>query len=241
MGRSLVFDLDVAATGVCHTRTHTIYCYRHRHCSSCSPYQQPRSFCHSARSSTALLRLATHDGGRQRPAQETGGHHLRQGQRTSLTSLVLPLWLSLAQQHTHPALLDLSPSHPLSLLLSCTLCHPIPSHPTRPHSQIARHEIPTKLIYEDEQAVAFHDLNPQAPTHALVIPKKPLTQLSTSDDSDEQLLGHLLVVARRVAKELQLEGGYRIVINDGKDGCQSVYHLHLHVLGGRKMSSSFGI
>ena len=108
----------------------------------------------------------------------------------------------------------------------------MPAH----HVQIARHEIPAKIIYEDDQCVAFHDVNPQAPTHALVIPKKPLTALSNSDDTDEQLLGHLLVVCRRVARELKLDGGYRIVINDGKDGCQSVYHLHLHVLGGRKMT-----
>lgn len=102
--------------------------------------------------------------------------------------------------------------------------------------QIARHEIPAKIIFEDDQCVAFHDVNPQAPIHALVIPKKPIAQLSTSEDADEQLLGHLLVVARRVAKELKLDGGYRIVINDGKDGCQSVYHLHVHILGGRKMT-----
>ena len=71
--------------------------------------------------------------------------------------------------------------------------------------------------------------------HVLVIPKKPLTQLSTSDESDEALLGHLLVVAKKVAAQLDLGKGFRIVINDGKDGCQSVYHLHLHVIGGRKL------
>jgi len=101
--------------------------------------------------------------------------------------------------------------------------------------KIARKEIPAKIIYEDDQAVAFHDVNPQAPVHVLVIPKKPLTQLSTSDDSDEALLGHLLVVCRKVALQLELEKGFRIVINDGKDGCQSVYHLHLHLIGGRKL------
>ena len=93
-----------------------------------------------------------------------------------------------------------------------------------------------RIIFEDEQAVAFHDVNPQAPVHFLVIPKKAITQLSASSDGDEQLLGHLLVVARRVAAELKLDGGYRTVINDGKDGCQSVYHLHVHVLGGRKLA-----
>jgi len=123
---------------------------------------------------------------------------------------------------------------PALLCLLCSAPHTI--HPRLAHNpQIARHEIPAKIIYEDDQAIAFHDVNPQAPTHALVIPKQPITQLSASDDGDEQLLGHLLVVARRVAAELKLDGGYRIVINDGKDGCQSVYHLHLHILGGRKL------
>lgn len=74
-----------------------------------------------------------------------------------------------------------------------------------------------------------------APTHVLVIPKKPIQSLSTSKDSDEPLLGHLMVVARRVAKQLNLDDGFRIVINDGKNGCQSVYHLHLHIIGGRKL------
>lgn len=101
--------------------------------------------------------------------------------------------------------------------------------------KIARHEIPAKIVFEDDQALAFHDVNPQAPVHVLVIPKKPLTQLSTSSDGDEALLGHLLVVAKKVAKQLELDHGFRIVINDGKDGCQSVYHLHLHLIGGRKL------
>ncbi|KAK3094392.1 hypothetical protein FSP39_001167 [Pinctada imbricata] len=101
--------------------------------------------------------------------------------------------------------------------------------------KILRKEIPTTFIYEDEQCVAFNDVSPQAPTHFLIIPRKPIVQLSSSDDGDEQLLGHLLVVARRVAKQAGLEDGYRVVINDGKDGGQSVYHLHVHVFGGRQM------
>lgn len=76
--------------------------------------------------------------------------------------------------------------------------------------------------YEDDRACAFSDLSPQAPTHFLVIPKKPIAQLSRSDDEDEALLGHLLLVARKVAKQLQLDDGFRVVINDGKQGCQSV-------------------
>ena len=101
--------------------------------------------------------------------------------------------------------------------------------------KIIRREIPADIIYEDDQCLAFNDVSPQAPVHFLVIPKKAITQLSTSDDSDEQLLGHLLVVAKKCAKE-RLENGFRLVINDGKEGCQSVYHLHIHVLGKRQLS-----
>ena len=101
--------------------------------------------------------------------------------------------------------------------------------------KILRKEISCKFIYEDDQCVAFHDVNPQAPVHFLVIPRKPIPHLSTSGDEDEALLGHLLVVARKVAKQQNLNDGFRLVINDGKHGAQSVYHLHLHVLGGRQM------
>lgn len=84
--------------------------------------------------------------------------------------------------------------------------------------------------------VAFKDLSPQAPVHFLVIPKKPIVQLSTAEDSDEQLLGHLLIVAKKVAKEMGLaDDGYRLTINNGRNGGQSVYHLHVHVMGGRQM------
>ncbi|XP_076650313.1 histidine triad nucleotide binding protein 1 [Halictus rubicundus] len=101
--------------------------------------------------------------------------------------------------------------------------------------KILRKEIPCKFIYEDDQCVAFHDVNAQAPVHFLVIPRKPIAQLSKSDDEDESLLGHLMLVARKVAKQEGLDNGFRLVINDGKHGAQSVFHLHLHVLGGRQM------
>ncbi|CAG9794230.1 unnamed protein product [Diatraea saccharalis] len=102
--------------------------------------------------------------------------------------------------------------------------------------KILRKEIPAKFVYEDEQCVAFHDVNPQAPTHILVIPRKPIVQLSKAEDEDEQLLGHLLVAARKVAAQEGLDKtGFRLVINDGKNGCQSVYHLHIHILGGRQL------
>jgi len=102
--------------------------------------------------------------------------------------------------------------------------------------KIVRGEIPTSFIFEDEKCVAFHDLNPQAPTHVLIVPKKPIPQLSKSEDDDEQLLGHLMIAARKVAKQLNVaDSGFRLVINDGAHGCQSVYHLHVHLLAGRQM------
>jgi len=101
--------------------------------------------------------------------------------------------------------------------------------------KIVRGEIPVKFVYEDDKCVVINDINNQAPVHMLVIPRKPITQLSKAEDADEALLGHLLLVARKVAKQVSLDDGFRIVINDGKEGCQSVYHLHVHVLGGRTM------
>lgn len=85
------------------------------------------------------------------------------------------------------------------------------------------------------KCVAFHDVNPQAPTHFLVIPREPIVQLSKAGADHGSLLGHLMVVGAKVAKQLGLDEGFRVVINDGKDGAQSVYHLHLHFLGGRQM------
>ncbi|CAJ0557885.1 unnamed protein product, partial [Mesorhabditis spiculigera] len=101
--------------------------------------------------------------------------------------------------------------------------------------KIIRKEIPAKIIYEDDDVLAFHDVSPQAPVHFLVIPKKHIPSLEDAEDKDEALLGKLLLTARRVAKELKLDNGYRTVINNGKDGCQSVFHIHLHVLGGRQL------
>uniref|UniRef100_A0A8C9YZ08 Histidine triad nucleotide binding protein 1 n=1 Tax=Sander lucioperca TaxID=283035 RepID=A0A8C9YZ08_SANLU len=86
------------------------------------------------------------------------------------------------------------------------------------------------------ECVVFPDISPQAPTHILVVPKKPIVQLSQAEDSDAALLGHLLLVAKKCAQEAGLPKGYRIVINDGPDGGQSVYHIHIHVLGGRMMA-----
>ncbi|XP_070772234.1 adenosine 5'-monophosphoramidase HINT1 [Enoplosus armatus] len=101
--------------------------------------------------------------------------------------------------------------------------------------KIVRKEIPANIIYEDDLCVAFPDVAPQAPTHILVVPKKPIVQLSQAEDGDAALLGHLMIVAKKCAQEAGLSKGFRIVINDGPDGGQSVYHIHIHVLGGRGM------
>ncbi|KAF4107863.1 histidine triad nucleotide-binding protein 1 isoform X1 [Onychostoma macrolepis] len=101
--------------------------------------------------------------------------------------------------------------------------------------KIIRKEIPAKIIYEDDQCIAFHDVTPQAPTHFLVVPRKPITQISKAEDADKELLGHLMIVAKKCAEEVGLPRGYRLVLNEGPDGGQSVYHVHIHVLGGRQL------
>jgi histidine triad (HIT) family protein len=103
-------------------------------------------------------------------------------------------------------------------------------------SKIIAREIPAQIIYEDDLCVAFHDINPQAPTHFLVIPKKEIPRLASASPEDEALLGHLLLTARELAKQQHIgESGFRIVINSGPDGGETVPHLHVHVLGGRHM------
>jgi histidine triad (HIT) family protein len=102
-------------------------------------------------------------------------------------------------------------------------------------TKILDRRIPADILYEDNECMAFSDVGPQAPVHFLVIPKKVIPMLSLATESDQQLLGHLLLVAKNTAEKLGLEKGYRVVINNGPDGAQSVYHLHVHVLGGRQM------
>jgi histidine triad (HIT) family protein len=97
-------------------------------------------------------------------------------------------------------------------------------------------EIPAKIIYEDDRCLAFHDVSPQAPVHVLVIPKKPITSLAAAAKDDAELLGHLLGVVRDLARQLKLDGGFRVVANSGPDGGQSVDHLHFHLLGGRQLT-----
>ena len=102
--------------------------------------------------------------------------------------------------------------------------------------KIIRREIPADIVYEDDLALAFKDIAPQAPTHILVIPKKPLLSLAEATSEDHALMGHLLLTAKRVAADAGLTNGYRLVINTAADGGQTVDHLHLHILGGRQLS-----
>lgn len=97
-------------------------------------------------------------------------------------------------------------------------------------------EIPAKIVYEDDHCLAFHDVNPQSPVHVLVIPKQEITGVAALTESDTQVAGHLLVTAGKLAEQLNLGSGYRVVINNGADAGQTVDHLHLHLLGGRAMS-----
>lgn len=101
--------------------------------------------------------------------------------------------------------------------------------------RIIAREIPAKIVYEDDQCLAFHDVKPQAPVHVLVIPKRPIPSLAHLTADDAALVGHVLHKASEVAAQLGLEQGYRFVINCGADGGQTVDHLHVHVLGGRPL------
>lgn len=102
-------------------------------------------------------------------------------------------------------------------------------------------ELPADFVYQDEQIVAFRDIDPKAPTHVLVVPRKPIASLMEAEVADEPLLGRLCTVARKVAEAEGLTGGYRCVLNVGTDGGQEVPHLHLHVLGGRKIGGFPGV
>ena len=103
--------------------------------------------------------------------------------------------------------------------------------------KIAGHDIPSDVVYEDDAVVAFRDLNPQAPIHVLIIPKKHIDSVNAFEPSDKEVVAHIFVdVAPKLAKQLKIdESGYRLVINTGKEGGQTVGHLHVHLLGGRDM------
>ena len=103
--------------------------------------------------------------------------------------------------------------------------------------KIATREIPAKIIEEDEDLIVFHDIKPQAPVHVLVVPKRPIPRLANATAQDEKLLGKLLLKAQEMAKSLGIaESGFRVVINSGRNGGESVPHLHVHLLGGRPLA-----
>ncbi|MEO0039694.1 MAG: hypothetical protein RIS38_642 [Verrucomicrobiota bacterium] len=109
------------------------------------------------------------------------------------------------------------------------------SAPKTLFQKIADKEIPAKLIHEDALCVAFHDIAPQAPTHVLIVPRQPIPRLAEATPADQALLGHLLLVAGQLSRQLGLARGFRVVINNGPDGGESVPHLHVHLLGGRAL------
>ena len=100
---------------------------------------------------------------------------------------------------------------------------------------IVEGKIPSKIVHEDRLVVAFHDASPKAPTHLLVVPREHLRDLDAAKPEHESLLGHLLLIAKEIAAKVGLESGYRVVVNRGPDGGQTVDHLHVHLLGGRPL------
>ena len=102
-------------------------------------------------------------------------------------------------------------------------------------SKIIRREIPADIVYEDDLCLAFRDITPQAPIHILIIPKKPIPKLADAQEEDKALLGHLLFTVSEIARQASLSNGYRVIVNTGEDGGQTVFHLHLHLLGGRSL------
>ncbi|CAL9024663.1 unnamed protein product [Prunus brigantina] len=114
----------------------------------------------------------------------------------------------------------------------------VPSDSPTIFDKIINKEIPSKVVFEDDKVLAFRDINPQAPTHILIIPKvrDGLTGLCKAEERHTEILGQLLYTAKLIAKQEGLDDGFRIVINDGPNGCQSVYHLHVHLLGGRQLN-----
>ena len=103
-------------------------------------------------------------------------------------------------------------------------------------TRIINGEIPAQIVHEDDLCLAFHDVNPQAPTHVLLIPRKPVASLDQLSAEDTQLAGHLLMMVPKIAADLGLPDGYRTVINTGDHGGQTVHHLHIHILGGRALT-----
>lgn len=106
-------------------------------------------------------------------------------------------------------------------------------------SKIIRKEIPKDLLHEDERVIAFHDIHPIAPVHVLIIPKKPIESIATMEDEDASTVGHMFLVARDIAKNLNIsDKGYKLLIRVGHDGGQEIPHLHLHLIGGARLTEN---
>lgn len=103
-------------------------------------------------------------------------------------------------------------------------------------NKIIERELPADIVYEDDLCLAFRDVNPQAPVHILVIPKKPIARLIDAEDEDQSLLGHLCLTANKIAHQQGIEEAFRLVVNNGEGVGQSVFHLHLHILAGRSFN-----
>ena len=101
--------------------------------------------------------------------------------------------------------------------------------------KIIRREIPADIVYEDDLCLAFRDINPQAPVHVLLIPKKEIDQVGNAKAADQALLGHMMLTAGKIARQLGIGDAFRLVVNNGAEAGQTVFHLHLHILGGRKL------
>jgi histidine triad (HIT) family protein len=102
-------------------------------------------------------------------------------------------------------------------------------------TKIINRQIPADIVYEDEHCIAIRDINPQAPVHLLLIPKKPIDRLSNAQAGDQALLGHLMLAVGRITRELKIDDAFRLAVNNGADAGQSVFHLHLHILAGRAL------
>ena len=100
-------------------------------------------------------------------------------------------------------------------------------------TKIINGQIPAEIVYEDELCIAIKDINPQAPVHLLLIPRQPIDRLSNAADEDQALLGHLLLAAGKITRQLKIDGAFRLAVNNGAEAGQSVFHLHLHILAGR--------
>lgn len=107
-------------------------------------------------------------------------------------------------------------------------------------TKILRKEIPGDIVYEDNECFAIKDINPQAPVHLLIIPKKLIAKVSDANDEDRELLGSLLLASKKIAKKFNLDDNYRLVVNNGAKAGQTVFHIHIHLLGGKSLSWSPG-